>query len=200
MINLIGAGPGNPDYLTKIAIDTIKSSDYIIAFDRISDDISDFNKNIITVSRVDDVVEELKNLDNSKIISIMASGDACFYGIIDLLKRRDIKIDNSIPGLSSVQYFFNSLQKSYSKNIPKSVHGREFDFSTLEKDKTYSFLIDKINNAKFISKSLDNLGFKGKLYCGYNLSYDNEKIIEINIGDSFDEPSALGVVVTEFVD
>ena len=38
---------------------------------------------------------------------------------------------------------------------------------------------------------------KGRMYVGFNLSYDDEKIIRANIGDEIEDYSSLGVVVIE---
>lgn len=198
MIKLIGAGPGNIKLLTLEAVENIKAADYVIAFERIARDISSIREDVLVVTRVDDVLVKISQLDKDAQVVILASGDSCFFGIIDLLKRKNLELDKVLSGISSVQYLFNRLQKSYSSLETRSVHGRDFDFSTIDKNKKYSFLIDEKKNANFISNELSRLGFVGKLYCGYNLSYENEEIIEMNIGEKIIEPSSLGVVVTEF--
>ncbi|MDO5028559.1 MAG: precorrin-6y C5,15-methyltransferase (decarboxylating) subunit CbiE [Bacillota bacterium] len=198
MIKLIGAGPGNIDLLTGQALKAIKEADVLIAFERIGADLRPLGQDPIIVKRVDQVLEEVEKIEKDQSIAIMASGDPCFFGIIDLLKRKGLEIDEVIAGISSVQYLFNRLQQSYSQVATQSVHGRDFDFSSIDLRKTYSFLIDQDRNANYISQKLKDQGYKGKLYCGYNLSYDDEKIIEINIGDQITEPSKLGVVVVEF--
>lgn len=197
MIRVIGGGPGDIKYLTLDAYEKIKTADYVVAFSRISEDIQSLNENIIKVQRVDQVIEEIAKLED-KDVAIVASGDSCFYGIVDLLIRKGINITEVVPGISSVQYFFNRLKKSYSHIETQSVHGRDFDFSKIDKSNNYSFLIDQEKGANFISRELNNLAFKGKLYCGYNLSYEDEEIFIINIGDEIEEPSSLGVVVTDF--
>lgn len=198
MIKLIGAGPGSLNLLTLQALDEIKAADKVIAFERIAKDLHSLRPDIIVIKRVDQVLDQLEKIDEDKTVAIMASGDSCFFGIIDLLKRKGVELEEVLVGISSVQYFFNRLQKSYSSLETRSVHGRDFDFSTIDKDKKYSFLIDQEKNANYISKKLKDQGLSGKIYCGYNLSYDDEKILTMNIGDQIDEPSILGVVVVEF--
>jgi cobalt-precorrin-7 (C5)-methyltransferase len=41
------------------------------------------------------------------------------------------------------------------------------------------------------------MGVKGKLYTGFNLSYEDELIVEKGIGADIDDISALAVVVIE---
>ena len=58
-------------------------------------------------------------------------------------------------------------------------------------------LIDKCNNPSYISNELYNLGIRGTLYIGYNLSYEDEKIIKVKIGQDVEAYSSLGVVIVE---
>ena len=78
-----------------------------------------------------------------------------------------------------------------------SLHGRDFNLSEIVKDRQIIALIDKDNNPSFISNELKKLGLKGTMHIGFNLSYEDEKIIKINIGEEVEEYSSLGVVVIE---
>ncbi len=199
MIKIAGAGPGNPKLLTLEVKELIKNSSTVIAFGRIKDSLRSIRNDILRVSRVDELIELLNN--SSGDILVLASGDPNFFGVVDLLKRKGVEISEVYPGISSMQYFFSKIQKSYSHIETLSVHGRDLDFSKLDKYKPYGFLIDEKNNGNYISSSLWELGIRGDIYFGYNLSYDDELIIKKNIGEEIDEPSSLGVVlVVPYVD
>lgn len=199
MIKIAGAGPGNPKLLTLEVKELIKNSSTVIAFGRIKDSLKSIRNDILKVSRVDELIELLNN--SSGDILVLASGDPNFFGVVDLLKRKGVEISEVYPGISSMQYFFSKIQKSYSHIETLSVHGRDLDFSKLDKYKPYGFLIDEKNNGNYISSSLWELGIKGDIYFGYNLSYDDELIIKKTIGEKIDEPSSLGVVlVVPYVD
>lgn len=199
MIKIAGAGPGNPKLLTLEVKELIKNSSTVIAFGRIKDSLKSIRNDILKVSRVDELIELLDN--SSGDILVLASGDPNFFGVVDLLKRKGVEISEVYPGISSMQYFFSKIQKSYSHIETLSVHGRDLDFSKLDKYKPYGFLIDEKNNGNYISSSLWELGIRGDIYFGYNLSYDDELIIKKTIGEKIDEPSSLGVVlVVPYVD
>ncbi len=197
MIKVVGAGPGSIKYLTLDARDAIINANYVIAFSRIGHGLEVLRADIIKVTRMLELFGVLQEIGGDKDIVILASGDPNFFGVVDLLKRNDLIISEVIPGISSVQYMFSRLQKPYSNVITKSVHGRNFDFSQLEKDKTYAFLIDSEKNANYISEVLSSNGYGGNMYAGYNLSYEQEEIFSFKVGEEIIEPSDLGVVVVE---
>lgn len=197
LIKIIGVGPGSPKFLSQVAIDIIENGTNILAFERIAKDLKDLNPNIQVVKKVDEAIEILAQKDQG---ILLASGDALFFGIGDLVQRKGLVVDEIIPGLSSVQYLYNKLKKSYSSNVTLSVHGRDVDFSQLEPGGLYSFLIDDKRGANYISRELNQLNYKGKLYAGYNLSYDDESIFSFDIGETIEEPCELGVVVVELED
>lgn len=199
MIKVAGAGPGNPDLLTLEVKKLIENTENVIAFGRIKDSLRFLRSDIRRVERVDELVGMIKYIQGD--ILVLASGDPNFFGIVNLLKRKGIEIVEIFPGISSIQYFCSRLQIPYSNLETHSLHGREFDFSILDLDKAYGFLIDDRNNGNYISKSLKVLGYEGRIYFGYNLSYRDELIIEADIGDLIEEPSSLGVVlVVPYVD
>lgn len=194
MIYVIGMGPGEYKYLTLDAIEKIKSSDKVIAFGRIARTAEKIKTPIIRVNRVDEVIN---NIDEGKVISILASGDPCFYGIIEYLKAKNIKIDEIVPGLSSFQYMMSKLKKSWSNAKTLSFHGRMEDIDKVINNKLSIILTDKNHNPDYISKLLFQRGCRGRMYIGYDLSYENEFIVEKNIGDDIEGRDAISVVVIE---
>lgn len=194
MIKIAGAGPGNPKLLTAEVQELIKDSQRVIAFGRIKDSLKDLREDILEVNRMDELLELIEKSNEDTLV--LASGDPNFFGVVELIRRKGIEISSIYPGISSLQYFMSKIQKSYSHVNTFSVHGREFDFSKIDWTKgEYAFLIDKIHNGNYISKSLDKLGITGEIFYGYNLSYDDEYITSSKIGEEIDEPSSLGVVL-----
>lgn len=194
MLTVAGVGPGNPRYLTVDVVEKIKEAETIIAFGRVGHSIKTIRDDYIEVNRVDQVIDILdKDRDNL----LLASGDPNFFGIVEFLKRKGVKVDRVLPGLSSFQYMMSKLQKSWQECIFVSLHGRDHDLKDVVDHRMIIILIDKINSPSYISKELDKLGMKGRMYVGFNLSYDDEKIIRANIGDEIEDYTSLGVVVIE---
>ena len=87
MINLVGMGPGHIDYLTRNAIEIITSADRCIAFGRIAETARQITSHVTTITKLDEIARLLKHKGS---ITVLASGDACFFGILDFLKRKQI--------------------------------------------------------------------------------------------------------------
>ena len=119
------------------------------------------------------------------------------FGIIDYLKKKDIVVDEVIPGISSFQYMMTKLKKSWQDALLISLHGRDEKLEGVIKCKLSVILTDSKNTPNFISKKLYELGIIGKMYTGYNLSYDEEVIVVNNIGDEIEIAGNISVVVIE---
>ncbi len=89
------------------------------------------------------------------------------------------------------------LGKSWQESKFLSLHGRTEGLEKVKNSPLTIILTDKINTPNKISKELKALGVRGKIIAGFNLSYDNEKIIEKNIGEEIEDISSLGVVIVE---
>ena len=194
MIKVIGMGPGNINHLTMEAICAIKSVDKVIAFGRIANTAKILVNGVIEVNRVDEIIE---NLDKRGNTAILASGDPCFFGIIDYLKKKNIEVGEVIPGISSFQYMMTKLKKSWQDALLISLHGRDEKLEGVIKCKLSVILTDSKNTPNFISKKLNEIGVIGKMYTGYNLSYDEEVILVNDIGDEIELAGNISVVVIE---
>jgi cobalt-precorrin-7 (C5)-methyltransferase len=106
-------------------------------------------------------------------------------------------IDKVIPGLSSFQYLMAKLQKCWHHAHFVSLHGRNEGIEQIQEYPLTILLTDRNNTPHSISKQLGQLGVKGKLYVGYNLSYENEGILVKNIGDDIEECGSISIVVVE---
>lgn len=194
MIRLVGMGPGSMNCVTMEAIEAIKSSDKVIAFGRISKTAKQIKKEVLTIDRVD-LIAEL--LDRDSEIAILASGDPCFYGILDYLQRKGIAIDQVIPGISSLQYMMAKLKRSWHEAALVSFHGRDCSIQDIKLSKTAVVLTDSKYTPDYISHYLYDNGLSGKLIAGFNLSYEDEFIIEKEIGADIEDISTLALVVIE---
>lgn len=194
MLTVAGVGPGNKDYLTRIVERKIKETDYVLAFGRIGESFKDIRNDIISVKRVDDVIGFI---EEDKEILLLASGDPNFYGIVNFLKNKGVDIHEVMPGISSFQYMMAKLQKPWNNAEFLSLHGRQESLEKVKDRRVSIILLDKDNLPSSISKKLYDLGIKGTIHAGFNLSYENEKIISKKIGDEIEDISSLAVVVVE---
>ena len=107
MINIIGLGPGNIGYCTKLGEKLIYNSDIIIGGRRNLETITNFKgKKIELNTNLKEIVEYIKN-NKEQNISVIASGDPSIYGIGKYLSNNFDKSDlNIVSGISSMQYIF----------------------------------------------------------------------------------------------
>src|SRR5699024_6401167 len=142
--------------------------------DRISKSLKSVNRNIISISRVDQVLDYINKEDN---ILLLASGDPNFFGIVQFIKNKRIEIKEVLPGLSSFQYLMAKLQKPWQDAKFISHHGRKGDLDKVKENKLSIILTDKDSNPSYIANKLEELNIKGKMYIGFNLSHENEEIM-----------------------
>jgi cobalt-precorrin-7 (C5)-methyltransferase len=187
---LVGIGPGNIKYASLEAIEVIKNSRQVLAFSRLGKELED----MVSVKYIR-TLEDILDYDGN--VTLVVSGDPLLYSAFDFLQRKGIKIENVIPSISSFQYMMCKLKKSWNDALILSFHGREADLDKVKRNGITIIFTDSKYNPSFFSEHLFWKGYKGKIYVGFNLSYEDEVIVEGNIGDTFEEMSNLSILVVE---
>jgi cobalt-precorrin-7 (C5)-methyltransferase len=180
-INIIGLGPGSREYITPAAKNLVRESDVIIGGQRNLESLdTDGKMTIVITNNLEDIALFVKNNYNTKKISIIASGDPGFFGILGFFSKRFDKSElEIIPGISSAQYFFAKLGLSWDDAYLGSLHGKDEDVAEIvSKHKKAAFLTDDNRTYRYIAQKLTEGGYGERImYVGVNLSYKNEKII-----------------------
>lgn len=177
MINVIGLGPGNTDYITKLGEKLIQNSDVLIGGKRNLESIVDFEGEKIEISsNLKEIVEYINN-NKHKQISVIASGDPLIYGIGRYLSKNIDKEDlNIVSGISSLQYIFSKVHIDMNDLYITSSHGKTPDFDYVLSHKKVCMVTDKIIGPKEICKQILDRNLEKTIVVGENLSYDNERI------------------------
>ena len=177
MINIIGLGPGNTDYITKLGEKLIQNSDVVIGGKRNLESIIDFEGEKIEISsNLKEIVEYINN-NKHKQISVIASGDPLIYGIGRYLSKNIDKEDlNIVSGISSLQYIFSKVHIDMNDLYITSSHGKTPDFDYVLSHKKVCMVTDKIIGPKEICKQILDRNLEKTIVVGENLSYDNERI------------------------
>lgn len=177
MINVIGLGPGNTDYITKLGEKLIQNSDVVIGGKRNLESIVDFEGEKIEISsNLKEIVEYINN-NKHKQISVIASGDPLIYGIGRYLSKNIDKEDlNIVSGISSLQYIFSKVHIDMNDLYITSSHGKTPDFDYVLSHKKVCMVTDKIIGPKEICKQILDRDLEKTIVVGENLSYDNERI------------------------
>lgn len=177
MINIIGLGPGNNEYITRLGNRLIYSSDVIIGGKRNLESITDFKgEKIILSTNLQEILNYLKmNLD--KNISVIASGDPSIYGIGKYLSAHiDHKNLNIVSGISSLQYIFSKIFVDMNDVYITSSHGKVPDFDYILSHKKVCMVTDSKIGPHEISKEIKKRNLNKIVVVGENLSYENECI------------------------
>ncbi len=177
MINVIGLGPGNTDYITKLGEKLIETSDVVIGGKRNLESIKDFNgEKLELASNLKEIVEYINN-NKHKQISVIASGDPLMYGIGRYLSKNIEKENlNIVSGISSLQYIFSKVHIDMNDLYITSSHGKTPDFDYVLSHKKVCMVTDKIIGPKEICQQIIDRNLDKTVIVGENLSYDNEKI------------------------
>ena len=193
-IYIVGIGPGSSEYLTKKAIDTVKSSDYTVGSTR-AIELFDDVKNTIAFN-VKELVGTLeKGVDlaiKGNVVSILSTGDPGFSGVLNTVLRisdeKGFKKENIevIPGISSLQLAAAKCHIQWDNANVMTFHGRE----NIEE------ILPVINNGKvtialpsrkvkdMAQFLLDNgVEASRKVVVCERLSYPDEKIVESTLKD-----------------
>ena len=177
MINIIGLGPGNLDYITKKGENLISTSDVLIGGKRNLESIKTFEgEKIVLDSNLREIIEYINN-NKEKQISIIASGDPLIYGIGRYLSKNiDNKMLNMVSGISSLQYIFSKIYVDMNDVYITSSHGKVPDFDYILSHKKVCMVTDSKIGPKQISREIIDRNLNKIIVVGENLSYDNEKI------------------------
>lgn len=193
-IYIIGIGPGSSEYLTKKAVDTVKTSDYTVGSTRAIDLFDDDNNKI--AFNVKDLLDKLeKGVDlaiEGNAVSILSTGDPGFSGVLNTVLRianeknfPEEKIE-VIPGISSLQLAAARNHIQWDNANVMTFHGRENIediLKVINNGKTTIALPSKKvrDMAQFL---LDNgVDEHREVVVCERLSYDDEKIVRSTLKD-----------------
>ena len=193
-IYIIGIGPGSSEYLTKKAVDTVKTSDYTVGSTRAIDLFDDVNNKI--AFNVKDLLDKLeKGVDlaiEGNTVSILSTGDPGFSGVLNTVLRianeknfPEEKIE-VIPGISSLQIAAARNHIQWDNANVMTFHGRENIediLKVINNGKTTIALPSKKvrDMAQFL---LDNgVDEHREVVVCERLSYDDEKIVRSTLKD-----------------
>lgn len=193
-IYIIGIGPGSSEYLTKKAVDTVKTSDYAVGSTRAIDLFDDVNNKI--AFNVKDLLDKLeKGVDlaiEGNTVSILSTGDPGFSGVLNTVLRianeknfPEEKIE-VIPGISSLQLAAARNHIQWDNANVMTFHGRENIediLKVINNGKTTIALPSKKvrDMAQFL---LDNgVDEHREVVVCERLSYDDEKIVRSTLKD-----------------
>lgn len=184
-IQIVGLGPGSVKYILPIVNEIIESADLLIGSKR-SLELFCHKHCFYYNHNLSELIDYIKLHRSTYKICVVVTGDTGFYSLLDYVKRffdeEDIEVT---PGISSYQYMFSRLKKSYKAFELTSLHGRVENLEAIiKKNKKVFLLTDQINSPSSIANTLCKLGYEKKyMAIGVNLSYEDEMIQEGSVED-----------------
>ena len=177
MINIIGLGPGEFDYITKMGEKLIYSSDILIGGKRNLESIENFSgEKIVLGNNLKEILDFIKN-NLHKNISVIASGDPSIYGIGKYLSNNiEHENLNIVSGISSLQYIFSKIFVDMNDVYITSSHGKIPDFDYILSHKKVCMVTDSKIGTHEICREIQKRNLDKIVVVGENLSYANERI------------------------
>jgi cobalt-precorrin-7 (C5)-methyltransferase len=129
---IVGVGPGSPQYLTRIAMDAIKKSKYIVGYKYTLDTIEsviDKTRQVVfpvTMRNQESMYQEVYNkMEDGEYCTVPFTGDANFSESEVVDRLLEIFGDNNveiIPGISSIQVASSRSKIPLDKSYVLSFH------------------------------------------------------------------------------
>jgi len=191
-IIVVGIGPGSPDYILPIASRSIAQAQVLVGSQRALDAFAPpdiitkvIGKDIAGV--LDFIHESLANHD----VVVMVSGDPGFYSLLSALKTKFLQSQLTvIPGISSMQLAFARSSEVWQDALLISMHGRQARDEDLQyqPNKKLGILTDHIHSPCHIARVLleHNWPIDAQVWLGEALSYENEQIKKITLGEAIE--------------
>lgn len=194
-VKIIGTGMGTEQYLTQKARQALERAQEILTTDTLAVRLNLGDRKIVQCS-INDITGRILQSDSSEI-AVLVSGDVNFFSLSKTIKNRLEKLEKDdsldkdaresinnmelefINGISSMQYFFAKLQKSYDDVKLTSAHGRSTNIVALASyNKKVFSLTGGQQKAHIICQKLAKAGLgKVSITIGENLGNPQERIL-----------------------
>lgn len=175
---LVGVGLGNPQTLTIQAKEAIERSAQLIGAQRLLDAFCAHGGKKLALISAQKIADAVRAFDGDT--AVLLSGDPGFYsGAAALYARLDFAEVETIPGISSVNYFCARLHTAWQDVKLVSVHGRSANaVGEMQSHKKTFFLTGSNCTVSDLCKQMTGAGFGGvTVHVGERLSYPDERIL-----------------------
>ncbi len=209
VVYFVGAGPGNPKYITVKGRELLESADVVMYAGSLVNPLVlnySYGEKIDSYGmKLEEIVEVLaKGVEAGKTVVRLHSGDPSLYGAIieqiDGLKKRDINIE-IIPGVTSLFASAASLKTQLTINgITETLIITRPAGTTLEKDSLRELSRHNATMAIYLGtdklrKIMNEVIYPKETPAAvvYHASWEDEKVIIGTVGDIADKVEAAGI-------
>lgn len=178
LFSIIGAGSGQPDGLTREALNTIKLCDALISTERLAKDLTSIAK--ITAYETSKLAQTAISIKEEHI-GILVSGDTGFFSVASSLneKLKEHGKVEMICGLNSMQMLCAKFGVSYQDACFLSLHGRKGSLlGAVSYNKKVIALTGGEQNAQKLCQTLAAAGLGDiAVSVGENIGSEHERIL-----------------------
>lgn len=209
IVYFVGAGPGNPKYITVKGRELLESADIVMYAGSLVNPVvlnySNGEKIDSYGMKLEEIIEVLaKGIEAGKTVVRLHSGDPSLYGAIieqiDGLKKRGIDIE-IIPGVTSLFASAASLKTQLTINgITETLIITRPAGTTLEKDSLRELSRHNATMAIYLGtdklrKIMNEVAYPGETPAAvvYHASWEDEKVVLGTVGDIADRVEAEGI-------
>lgn len=179
-IIICGAGPGNPNLIIPEIFKELQKAEVIVGSERHLELVENHKAyRIVFTGKLKEIDEAVSKHEGKRVV-VLVSGDTGFYSLRKYISNTCKKARISChPGISSFQYLYAKLNKSYEKAYLASLHGKDSEYTEQLKQFDSVFLLtDKKNTYAKIAQTLTERGLGDTImHVGNRLSYHDEQII-----------------------
>lgn len=185
-VYLLGAGPGDKEYILPKAVSMMKEAYGIIGAERLLPVLSELTgrtEGFYPFRKIDDTLELAEELLKKGDVAITVSGDPLLYSFFKTIQRKrpewDIEV---IPGIGSLQMLGSAFGQTMEEAAIISVHGRKktkgsIALAVKEHEKCF-FLCSKEQGPAWLSEIMLEYGMNEvTVYAGANLSYEDQMLM-----------------------
>ncbi|MDA8221308.1 MAG: precorrin-6y C5,15-methyltransferase (decarboxylating) subunit CbiE [Desulfitobacterium hafniense] len=177
MLQVIGIGPGRPEWLPPAIIELVKKCEILIGGSRALKLFPDFTGHQYVLSgNLSSSVEVIRNaLQEKKVVGVLVSGDPGFFSFLPRLKKEFPEENIDVhPGISSLQFAFARAELPWQEAIFASVHGRELSVLPQVITRPTAVLTGGENTPQKIAQFYLERGHNLKISVGNALAYPEE--------------------------
>lgn len=182
VVKVVGTGPGDPGYISPLALEIISQAEILIGARRLLDCFAQPDQIQVLVDKdLTALVAYIEQERQKRQIVVLVSGDTGLFSLADyLIKHMDHEVVEFIPGISSVQLMFARLKRPWQEAQILSMHGRSHDnlAEQIELAPLTALLTGTPWTPQVIAQYLLEQGVADrKIALGKDLSYPQEKLI-----------------------
>jgi cobalt-precorrin-7 (C5)-methyltransferase len=174
-INIVGVGPGSPDYITPAAKKYVKNAQLVIGAQRslnlLSADIHGQTM-VLTAKNLKECLKQAaETVKAGKEVALLSTGDPGFSGLLHTVLESGLFNDadiNVIPGVSSIQACAANLKISWD-------NARLFTFHDEVSDEEKQKLISAVQCGRTILLLPNSRGFAPKDIANFLIELDVDK-------------------------